>query len=376
MRKSMFLVMSAMILLASCSKENDTVMDNGGKTPEVNPDAMKIELGTKSMSASVTPETRGTLDNWDNTSIGIFSLAKGITDEWKLTDNNTCIMNNAKGVVTTGANGTDVQITLDKTYYYPMSSIYNYSFYGYYPYIDNTVIDGITTDGTIVKAMYATFDGTQDIIYGTAVASKIDIYDGYNAKYFRKAAGAQKPVITFKHLLTRLKFNIIASGENQAEIEIAKKLKITAIEIVKVPTNISLILADRIGTSNGNLEFTTPVDETSSYKLKDSAGGDAAETAPGDAPGGAPMGDYMMLPANAVQAQGAYIARISMRSTVDNAPTIPVSTLNIALNNGAKFEAGKSYNVKLTVNGLSEITISANLVGWINGDEDADIEIN
>lgn len=95
MRKSLFLAMAAVVLLAGCSKESDGIMDQGDDngTNNVNPDAVKIELGTKGMSANVTPGTRGTLDKFNDTTVGVFAFSKNpMPASWVLTDNYTCIM--------------------------------------------------------------------------------------------------------------------------------------------------------------------------------------------------------------------------------------------------------------------------------------------
>lgn len=378
MRKRLFLAMSAVVLLAGCSKDGEGFTNQGddNESNNVNPDAVKIEMGTKGMSADVTPNTRGTLDKFNNTTVGIFALAKGIADPWALTDNKTCIMNNVEGSIADTPNDTKTGITFgNQTFYYPMSNTLNYSFFGYYPHHSKVTGSTVELDGpgTEVKVVYA-FNGTQDIIYGSAVAPKIDTFDGYNARYFRKATGAVKPEITFHHKLTRLQFNIKAAG-TPTEIAQAGNITVTAIEIVKVPTTVSLIVANRTDdTRNGTLEFA-PLQGNESYILCDAADGPAAGVKPIEA--GAPMGDFMMLPATAVLADGTYEAVISMTLS-DNGVTkpLPKSTVPIKLNNNGKFEAGKSYKVNFSVYGPSQISMDAKLVGWIAGDQDADIEIN
>lgn len=363
MRKSLFLAMAAVVLLAGCSKESDGIMDqgddNGGNN--VNADAVKIELGTKGMSANVTPGTRGTLDKFNDTKVGIFALAKGSTDPWVLTDGNTCIMNNEEGTITSAENEVVAGIAFAKDFYYPMSSEKNYSFFGYYPRQTDA-----TNDGTTVTVAYPTFDGTQDIIYGSKAADKIGDYDGYNAKYFRKATGAVKPEIRFNHLLTRLKFNIIAGGDSSEEIAKAKELTINAIRIKNVPAELTLVVADRTGNTAGTLT-AGPLQPANAYTLKDNqnADADADAVTPGNAPTGNAMGESMML-----FTQANYTAEIDM---ILKGETI-TSTVTIALKD-QEFAAGTSYNVNLTVFGLSRIEIDAVLTEWAKGD-DADIEIN
>lgn len=363
MRKSLFLAMAAVVLLAGCSKESDGIMDQGDDngTNNVNPDAVKIELGTKGMSANVTPGTRGTLDKFNDTKVGIFALAKGSTDPWVLTDGNTCIMNNVEGTIPITTDGVAAGITFTEDFYYPMSSEKNYSFFGYYPRQTDA-----TNDGTTVTVAYPTFDGTQDIIYGSKAAEKIGEYDGYNAKYFRKATGAVKPEIRFNHLLTRLKFNIIAGGDSPEEIAKAKELTINAIRIKNVPAELTLVVADRTGNTAGTLTAGPP-QPANAYTLKNNLDADATAVNPGDAPTGNAMGESMML-----FTQANYTAEIDM---ILKGETITrTSTVTIALKD-KEFAAGTSYNVNLTVFGLSKIEIDAVLTAWTEGD-DADIEIN
>lgn len=254
----------------------------------------------------------------------------------------------------------------------------NYSFYGYYPH--STSVPGSTAaldvTNTVVSVTYA-FDGTQDIIYGSAVATEANGFDGFNARYIRKNPNT-KPEITFTHKLTRLQFNILAAGTTDEEKETAANLRITAIKIIKVPTTLTLIVANKTNpTENGNLTFTPwqEGDAESAYILKNQDDTNATEVTPENP--AVTMGSFMMLPATATQPDGEYIALIDMSLVKDgDTKKLPTSTVPIKLNNNATFVAGTSYKVNLSVYGLSTITIEATLTEWIQGGDDADIEIN
>lgn len=387
MKKSLFLAMAAVALLSGCSKDDGGItIDNGngneGGSVTVDPDAVMVQLGARGITSETTPQTRASIDEWNDTPVGIYGVAKAGVTAWAEADN-SLILNNAAGTIAKDA--TAIVFANNMKYYYPMQNSYFYSFYGYSPYSGTGAADtnAPTNNGSKITKEF-TMDGTQDILWGMAVTdpqpSKITgetgtTYDGYNAKFFRKTA-AGTPSLTFKHALTRLKFAIV-QGDGY---DTAQDLKVTGISITNAPTTAVLTIADLANLTPTTPQLVSGADKTAEYSLKDVSGNAITSVSVNNAgttsAAATEIGESIMLPADAVDAEGYYTAKISLTA----APGIftggtYTSNVKFKLNTGV-FEAGKSYKINLTVYSLSEIKLEATLTPWDTATPDTDIEIN
>ncbi len=378
MRKSMFLALSAMVLLAGCSKENEVIIDNGGNEGDEAP--VLIQLGgTNSIESNTTASSRAALDAWNNTNVGVLGLAENAAagTYWDIaTYNSTCILNNVQGTIATA--GDAQAINIGTGHYYPLDNTTNYTFYGYHPYASGTGNNNITADAAAnkVTVTYTTFDGTQDILWGKVKATQITgtdkkDYQGFNARYFRKMqAPKTDPNIVFDHKLVRLKFKI-SGGEGEIQ-----NLKVTSIKLIKVPTSVSLIVADLPNTNEGKIQFDQTTVDNGKYTLKknDADAADEINLHDGTNPvNKVQMGESIMVPAEAV-INGNYTAEVQLAFKTPGS-TINPSPITITPPTGKNFTAGNAYNINITINGLTDIKITATLAAWGDGG-DSDLEIN
>lgn len=109
MKKSLFLAMAAVALLSGCSKDDGGItIDNGngneGGSVTVDPDAVMVQLGARGITSETTPQTRASIDEWNDTPVGIYGVAKAGVTAWAEADN-SLILNNAAGTIAKDACG-------------------------------------------------------------------------------------------------------------------------------------------------------------------------------------------------------------------------------------------------------------------------------
>jgi len=246
----MFVAVAAAGMLASCSSESLTGSDPKIPTPDQEElVAIQIGVATPQVDLSTKAGTRGVgtvgddpatpaLDNiWQGEKINVFMFEKGTltlaTDGTNPLYENVALTTpqktdaTATGIAyeyydaTTPADGTDDRVRYK---YYPVTG--NFDFWGYYR--DDAVGDAPSIGATEVTVPF-TIDGSQDLM-----VAKAELTDAQNSntnptyakwheagvdqtRYYSAYAARRsiQPDMTFKHLLTRLTFSIIA-GNNQA----------------------------------------------------------------------------------------------------------------------------------------------------------------
>ena len=292
-----------------------------------------------------------------------------------------------------------------KKYYYPMGGWFQYNFYGYYPRVDNASITMANNSASAVL----TLDGTQDVIWGkTEITAAQEADFAYSAKYFFTNDGEHAdeiPVLSMKHVLTRLRFKVIAGARFGSETVESQGLKILDVCVVDVPEDNQLMIAQRgTGTTEGavtpvtgsgtadfflhdantgvGVHYTTPSgEERTSYLfpgendrykvllshtqenplfLAVKFDGDGNMELDGE---GNPKGDGILLPPKGpYSTSGTYSIKVTM---TDNTGEIFEHVEPIALEMPeAGFEAGKAYWVEIKVNARKEITLRATLAPW------------
>ncbi len=247
-------------------------------------------------------------------------------------------------------------------YYYPIGTWYNYSFYGYYPYASGTMLEKTST----TRKVKFTIDGTQDVIWGKAES---DEQYAYSAKYFRQPENVDKvPEMKFKHVLMRITFTSYPGASGDGTITKALTMGVKSITLLNVPTQGELLVAD----------YNNPANEgVATFDWSESAvKADLDMTDPGDAEFG--TGHWLesvdndgVTPKETVVGQG-FIVPVPATGTTyyvkivleDKQGRTFVSEFPIALSNSADYEAGKSYNVRLTIYGPQDIKLNATLEPW------------
>lgn len=248
----MFAVVAATGMLASCSSESLTGSDPKIPTPDqeelvaiqIGVATPQVDLSTKAGTRGVgtvgdDPDTEGTPENiWQGEKVNVYMFEKGTLTLAKDGTNNDLYNNvalttpkktdnTATGIAyeyydaSAPADGTDDRVRYK---YYPVTN--NFDFWGYYR---DDALGGAPTIGTSEVTVPFTIDGSQDLMVAKAELTTeqknpsnptytkwheagVDQTRYYSAYAARRSI---QPDMTFKHLLTRLTFSIIA-GNNQA----------------------------------------------------------------------------------------------------------------------------------------------------------------
>lgn len=242
----MYVAFAAAGLLTSCSSESLTAgEDPQNPTPE---DRVPIQIGVASPQAKVQTRGLGTVGDvsggtniWQGEKINVFMFEKGsltlATDGTNPLYDNVALTtpkSTAQGGTDTNtgiayeyydasnpADGTDDRVRYK---YYPVTG--NFDFWGYYS--DDAGNTAPTIGATEVTVPF-TIDGSQDLM-----VAKAELTDAQNdntnpnytlwhaggvdqTRYYSAYAARRniQPNMTFKHLLTRLTFSVLA-GNNQA----------------------------------------------------------------------------------------------------------------------------------------------------------------
>lgn len=377
--KKLFLMgaVASLGLLASCSSDDD--LSTGGKN-----DLQQIKIGM-GVQATVGA-TRGTgtvggvgADNnkWAGQAINIYMFKKGTLDVAKF--DGVDIYNNAAFYAPTTAS-TGLATAVDHSVkYYPTQSAFD--FWGYR--LDDAIqgTPAVSEDSTMQEVGF-TLDGSQDIMVGKATPTEDDLTDCPDSAKIYSAYAARRgvqPDIKFKHLLSRLVFSV--TGGNEAACDNEHGVKVTAIKVKSkytgklivaytpdaevtnelVPTEDvkDLVLMQRVtDDTNGNnnliaLEAKNPEWDTEAGQGKKTNIGEAILAVPAD----------------------TYDLTIELSQKVkiyDDGSTTQEDTKKFSYNDVIKltndvFKAGYSYNVNITVFGLSEIKINTTLTPWEEG---------
>ena len=271
-----------------------------------------------------------------------------------------------------GSNKTILTWADGKKHYYPTGNWHKYAFYGYYPKQDAA---NIIYDNKSVSVMFEDLDGTTDIIYGKA--EDLTTPYAYSAYYFRQEGNEDKvPTVAFAHKLMRLTFAIKPGGKDK---EAAKTMGVTKVEVVKVPTKGTLVLADKDAPANAgyiNFDWNTTADLALKAKTDATGTGEGLEPEFTAYDGTnetkacwvkddeVNIGQGIMIPVPDYDTNPDY--KYQLKITLINKdgqvfePEYPMD-LNT---NGNEFAAGTSYKVTMTINGPKEIQLNATLEKW------------
>lgn len=380
--------------MASCSSESE-LADNGASdaltstqwSHQIANSNVEIKFGSKIKGTRAIVESDDQ-QNFTLTNMGLFCLAIA---------KNNINPNEANIDYTQGSAGYKYSVWVDNAevqtekdavnnktiltwadgnkHYYPTGNWHKYAFYGYYPKQDAA---NFTYEKNRVSVMFEDLDGTTDIIYGKAEDLNTDY--AYSAYYFRQEGNEDKvPTVAFAHKLMRLTFAIKPGGK---DIEAAKTMGVTKVEVVKVPTKGTLVLADKDAPANaGYINFDWTDENTLldlPLKAKTDAIGEGAGLEPEFAAYDATnetkacwvkdnevnIGQGIMIPVPDYETYPDY--KYQLKITLinkDGQPFEPEYPMDLNTN-GAKFAAGTSYKVTMTINGPKEIQLNATLENW------------
>lgn len=376
--KKLFLMgaVASLGLLASCSSDDD--LSTGGKN-----DLQQIKIGMGVQTTVGATKGTGSVgsvgeanNKWAGQAINIYMFNKGTLDLAKW-DDGIAIYDNAKFNAPTAAS-TGLATAADHSVkYYPTQS--SFDFWGYR--LDDAIQGepAVSDDGTKQEIGFE-LNGSQDIMVGKATPDEEDLAKCADETKIYSAYAARRdvqPDIVFKHLLSRLVFSV--TGGNQDACNDTYGVKVTGITVKSkykgklivaytpdaevtnelVPTedvtDLELMQRDDADTQGNNnlipLVAKGPEWDVDADKAKKTNIGEAILAVPAD----------------------QYELTIKLKQLVKT-QTNPAAEAEktFSYNDVIKltddvFKAGYSYNVNITVYGLSEIKINTTLTPWVDG---------
>lgn len=441
MRKFPFLVTVAAALLCSCSDGDDSGSTDYSTSSIEATQFVPIQLGIQNSNSvfvrgtGTVGDTVGSAKNvWQAQRLKVYMLHKDSIALAK--DSNGLgkdIYNNVEfyapgmtstdpthgtggdGLMTGISDGDSIIRPLnDSVKYYPLNG--NFDFYGYRTDGADTAAVNFSADDKITVGFK--IDGTQDIMVAKAVPSATDIakLGAGSARFFSSYAARRgvHPNLKFRHLLTRLSFNVIPCGPKTVDTQ--TYIVVDSIRLIAKDTKGTLTIA-KDGDVEGNSQVidwegsTLATGDTLSLMQRDTANHatnyldscqlvqldtvalkdsvywadipdntaiegtntnklDSATVHIGEAMLLAPANEYKMI---------MYV-RQKLPVTYSEGATTAAwqynkleSTIKFNSESSSGFQAGKTYDVKAKIYSIEEIIITASLTGWQQG-EDVNID--
>lgn len=421
--KKLFLMgaVASLGLLASCSSDDDLSTGGNGKDGL---QQIKIGMGVQANVATRGTGTVGAVgekeNTWANQTVNVYMLNKGTLDlamfgEDPIYENTvlTTPADNASGIATEFVND------VPQYKYYPTTKT-AFDFWGYRldDANDTTATDqeGSATAAAIENNKFVPYlsgdslligfkiDGTQDIMAGKAVPTEEEIAKCGGEENIYSAFAARRevqPNIKFEHLLSRLNFQVL-DGKKTEPTDEDKAVKVTGITVKSKATG-KLVIAYKGAAAFENVSDQLIVDkdadsEKDAALLKELKVKQRAEGAPltqnlEDLTPVTPKWNNGMAMATQVGEALLAIPADKYEITINLKQKVQVkgdkltpqegdfeekeytyeADLKNTANPGQGFEPGYSYNVTITVYGLSEIQITTTLIPWKDG---GNIEMN
>ena len=409
-------------LLASCSSDDDLSTGGNGKDGL---QQIKIGMGVQANVATRGTGTVGAVgaenNKWAKQTVNVYMLNKGTLDLAKFGEDpiyeNTVLTtptDNASGIAT------ELVENVPQYKYYPTTKT-AFDFWGYR--LDDADVtaagdqDGSATAAAIKSNKFVPYtsgdslligfkiDGTQDIMAGKAVPAEEEITKCGGEDNIYSAFAARRdvqPNIKFEHLLSRLNFQVL-DGKKTETTDPDKAVKVTGITVKSKATGKLVIAYQGEATTFANVsdqlivdKYEDPEAEAALYtdlkvmQRTDGApltqnlealepvtpawnNGMAMATQVGEALLAIPADKYEITInlKQKVQVKGEKLT--PQEGDFEEKEYTYEADLKNTVNPEKGFEPGYSYNVTITVYGLSEIQITTTLTPWKDG---GNIEMN
>ena len=424
--KKLFLMgaVASLGLLASCSSDDDLSTGGNGKDGL---QQIKIGMGVQANVATRGTGTVGAVgaenNKWAGQAVNVYMLNKGTLDVAKFGEEsiyeNTVLTTpdgNASGIATEF--DTDGTTPLYK--YYPTTKT-AFDFWGYR--LDDANItaaedkEGSENAAAIKNNRFVPYisgdslligfniDGTQDIMAGKAVPKEEEITKCGGKDNIYSAFAARRdvqPNIKFEHLLSRLNFQVL-DGKKTETTDPDKAVQVTGITVKSKATGKLVIAYKGAETTFENVSDQLIVDKDADsekdaallkeLKVMKRADGAALTDKLVDLTPVTPKWNNGMAMATQVGEALLAIPADKYEITINLKQKVQVkgdkgtpqegdfeekeytyeADLKNTVNPEKGFEPGYSYNVTITVYGLSEIQITTTLIPWKDG---GNIEMN
>lgn len=422
--KKLFLMgaVASLGLLASCSSDDD--LSTGGNSKD-GLQQIKIGMGVQANVATRGTGTVGAVGEKDNTwakqTVNVYMLNKGTLDV-AMFGTDPIYENTVLTTPTDNASGIASELDehgVAQYKYYPTTKT-AFDFWGYR--LDDADVtaagdqDGSATAAAIKSGHFVPYtsedslligfqiDGTQDIMAGKAVPTEEEMNKCGGEENIYSAFAARRyvqPNIKFEHLLSRLNFQVLAGAESTTDANTG--VKVTGITVKSKATG-KLVIAYKGEAAFENVSDQLIVDK---YENQETEAALYKDLVVKQRTAGAPLTDKLVdldpvTPkwnngmALATQVGEALLAipadkydiTINLQQKVQvkgdkSSPVDPddfqtkdytyTAELKNTVNPEKGFEPGYSYNVTITVYGLSEIKITTTLIPWKDG---GNIEMN
>lgn len=409
-------------LLASCSSDDDLSTGGNGKDGL---QQIKIGMGVQANVATRGTGTVGAVgaenNTWAKQTVNVYMLNKGTLDLAKFGDDpiyeNTVLTtpaDNASGIATELVRG------IAQYKYYPTTKT-AFDFWGYR--LDDADVtaegdrDGSETAAAIKSNKFVPYtsgdslligfqiDGTQDIMAGKAVPTEEEMNKCGGEENIYSAFAARRevqPNIKFEHLLSRLNFQVL-DGKKTETTDPDKAVKVTGITVKSKATGKLVIAYQGEATTFENVSDQLIVDKDAD-EVKDAAllkelevkqrtdgapltqslealepvtpkwnNGMAMATQVGEALLAIPADKYEITINLKQKVQVKGDKNSPAEGDFEEKPYTYTADLKNTVTPDKGFEPGYSYNVTITVYGLSEIQITTTLIPWKDG---GNIEMN
>lgn len=399
MKKYLFFALAAVGMLSSCS--SDDIVSNGDDPVNESRQAIRIGMGqTITRGTGTVGGFDDALDNvWNKQVVNIYMLYRDTIDlaVFDPETDPTPIYNNTT-FFTPDILQTGIAIPTDNAIkYYPTQR--KFDFWAY------RLDDAETATANPLQtadSIYVDFkiNGSQDVMVAKAVPSAADTAalttaEGFQDRAFSAYAARHgvQPNLKFRHLLSRLSFDVIPGNANT--INPTSPVIIDSIKVIS-PAEGRLTIAtvgDSIGLSQG-INWTASVDTLTLMQRPDLAPGVLKNDSlnliklnsvslanrgdyltPGD-PTTAFVGDTVRIGEALLVAPEvtSYEVLVYLRqptlTTLGSAATTDINYSYkdvIKLTANAPFKAGYSYNVQIKLYGLQDIQITTTLGKWEDG---------
>lgn len=396
MKKEWLLAMCATAMMASCAKDKTIALDNGANdTPEEiilgagQYLSAEVEQGQPMKAASRGIGSVGDLateNKWNGETVYVYGIVSTLTGDARFAINGeaaTAPAGTPGATVTSTLTWSNTDPNTDTHFYYDGNNLYD--FYGCH--VDDAAeatamkIPTRTDLATNGFSVPVTIDGSQDLMVAvpnkesdrtaTGVDSEVtDVNNLYSAWSSRRGV---VPNLVFKHVLTRLTFQ--AKCGNATAYETGKEVYITSVQVKSVKNKGTLTIIPTDGNQQGFTASAVDTDVIDFSLMKAPSAPDTSkelETFEKVEIEGTKDDDFARIGVPMMLVPGTeYEIVISTEQDADGSGNIDANergsiTQKITVKDNS-FEAGKNYNVNITVYGLEEIEIKASLTAWEDG---------
>lgn len=269
MRKFLFLSLAAAATLSSCNSGDSVAPDFDAELQPIQLGISNATLETETRGTGTVGDTSATANEWKGQNFNVYMLCKDVAGKDSMAIakfSGAEIYNNAQFVAPNGG-AMNIATPVDaQTKYYP--STRNFNFYAYRLDDAGTAAPSFDANNDSLSVPFS-IDGSQDIMVAKAYlttdangAKQSDLlYFGSttsqkkaNAARYYSAFSARhgvQPIFTFRHLLTRLNFQILPC--NATATDPTNGLVIDQIKVVSTKKNGVLTIAGKDDNTTGTL---------------------------------------------------------------------------------------------------------------------------